>query len=230
MQLALRNRICAWLLDGLTQPASDPPVRALVSFAASADDTGHARALAPGEIVALDCPEALFTAAPRGVRLRADLLGDLDALRRRARRFEQALLVASRTCGPRPGAATEDVALAWTLSAAGALFNAELFFEVHEILEPTWHGAHGPLRTFLQGLIQVAVGLHHRASGNRGGAASLLAEGNAKLRPFVPEAWGVELSDLCAEVDRLAHGLRKLAGNESEPAPRMAARAFLPAA
>ncbi len=226
MQLALRNRIAAWLLDGLTAPPKGDPVRALLRFAAAADETGHARTLTAEEAAALDSPEALFAVTPRGVRLRVDLLADLDALRRRARRFEQALLVASRTCGPRPGAATEDAVLAWTLSAAGALFNAELFFEVHEILEPAWHGSQGPLRTFLQGLIQVAVGFHHRASGNRGGAASLLAEGNAKLRPFVPEAWGVELSNLCAEVDRAVAVVRGK-GSGPAPAPRLVSRSFL---
>ena len=41
---------------------------------------------------------------------------------------------------------------------AAALFDAGLYFEVHEVLEPHWMAADGPEREALQGLIQIAVG------------------------------------------------------------------------
>jgi len=41
-----------------------------------------------------------------------------------------------------------------------ALFNRERFFECHEVLEEAWLKASGEQRTFLQGLIQVAVAFY----------------------------------------------------------------------
>ena len=67
------------------------------------------------------------------------------------------------------------------LAAAARLFDAALFFEVHEVLEPHWLVARGETRDLLQGLIQIAVGWHHAATGNVTGARSLLAEGAARL-------------------------------------------------
>ncbi|MBI3329111.1 MAG: DUF309 domain-containing protein, partial [Nitrospinae bacterium] len=59
--------------------------------------------------------------------------------------------------------------------ALGTLvFNAELFFEYHELLEEHWREAEGDPKRFLQGLIQVAVGLHHWQHGNYNGAVILL--------------------------------------------------------
>jgi hypothetical protein len=67
------------------------------------------------------------------------------------------------------------------LAAAARLFDAGLFFEVHELLEPHWSTARSSTREALQGLIQIAVGWQHLANGNVAGARSLLAEGSARL-------------------------------------------------
>jgi hypothetical protein len=72
--------------------------------------------------------------------------------------------------------------LAQALAAAAALFDAALYFEVHEVLEPHWVVAVGEAREALQGLIQVAVGWQHLANGNLAGARSLLVEGSRRLR------------------------------------------------
>jgi hypothetical protein len=68
------------------------------------------------------------------------------------------------------------------LEGAAALFDASLFFETHEVLEPHWRQARGETREILQGLIQVAVGYQHWMNGNWEGARSLLAQGSARLR------------------------------------------------
>ena len=68
------------------------------------------------------------------------------------------------------------------LDAAAALFDAHLYFEVHELLEPSWRDAEGAEREALQGLIQVAVGYQHLANGNFAGARALLEEGSRRLR------------------------------------------------
>jgi len=67
------------------------------------------------------------------------------------------------------------------LEAAAALFDAHLYFEVHELLEPSWRDAEGGERDALQGLIQVAVGYQHLANGNLAGARALLDEGGRRL-------------------------------------------------
>jgi hypothetical protein len=68
-----------------------------------------------------------------------------------------------------------------TLDAAASLFDAGLYFEVHEALEAHWTAASGEAREALQGLIQVAVAWQHLANGNLAGARSLLLEGRARL-------------------------------------------------
>jgi hypothetical protein len=92
----------------------------------------------------------------------------------RARRASQALAA----CPPLPSASS----LAGALVASATLFDAGLYFEVHELLEGYWSRSTGAERQALQGLIQVAVGLQHLANGNIEGARSLLVEGSARLR------------------------------------------------
>jgi hypothetical protein len=53
------------------------------------------------------------------------------------------------------------------------LFNAQDYFEAHEVWEDLWSESHGEERRFYQGLIQAAVGLCHFGNGNLGGAAKL---------------------------------------------------------
>jgi len=69
---------------------------------------------------------------------------------------------------------------------AAALWDEELFFEVHEVLEAVWQHQTGPSRQALQGLIQVAVAFHHLAHGNPRGARTLLREGRARLAASPP--------------------------------------------
>ena len=72
--------------------------------------------------------------------------------------------------------------LADALAFAAALFDAGLYFEVHEVLEPHWvRAGDAAERDVLQGLIQVAVGYQHFADGNVAGARSLLEQGGGRL-------------------------------------------------
>lgn len=79
-------------------------------------------------------------------------------------------------------------------------FNAQDYFEAHEVWEDLWHEYREPDRTFLQGLIQVAAGLYHLDAGNPKGAASQLAKGAAKLQPYAPIHQGVDLAALLGDV------------------------------
>ena len=83
-----------------------------------------------------------------------------------------------------------------------AHFNAQQYFEAHEVWEELWLAAPEPQKTFLQGLIQVAAAFHHRSRGNARGLASLLAAGMAKLKGFSEDYRGIALGELRREVER----------------------------
>ncbi len=90
----------------------------------------------------------------------------------RARRASEALAVLPVGDAPDLDAA---------LDAAARLYDAGLYFEVHEWLEPHWMVARGEDREPLQGVIQAAVGWQHLANGNIAGARSLLHEAARRL-------------------------------------------------
>ena len=87
---------------------------------------------------------------------------------------------AAAALAPRPSARLRS--RAEVLEAAAVLFDARLYFEVHELLEPAWREAGPGERDALQGLIQIAVGYQHLANGNFAGARALLDEGRRRLR------------------------------------------------
>lgn len=86
--------------------------------------------------------------------------------------------------------------LARALLYGARLFRAGLFFEAHEVLEAVWQGLEDPERAFVQGLIQIAVGMHHLAHENPRGAVSLFGSGRAKLAAHAPSFAGVEVAAL----------------------------------
>ncbi|MGZ4834263.1 MAG: DUF309 domain-containing protein [Terriglobales bacterium] len=75
-----------------------------------------------------------------------------------------------------------------------SLFNAGHFFEAHEVWEDVWRAAPADEKKFLQGLIQVAVALHHHSRGNLRGARSLLARALRNLSDYPESYAGVDLA------------------------------------
>lgn len=65
-------------------------------------------------------------------------------------------------------------------------FNVEQdFFECHEVMEELWlEEGRSPL---YQGLLQVAVGLHHHGNDNVSGAIKLFRAGIEKLTPYLSQ-------------------------------------------
>lgn len=238
MKLELRNWLAEHCLQALVDPAAEPRLWALQAFARRADDEGSAVGLSDPACGALLGGESPFESIDGAVRLRAHFGQGLPALRWRCERFLEALSACRARCGEVPPAmmisstfadrrtarAPSEQEVTWVLCAASALFNADLFFEVHEILEPCWGRAEGALRSFLQGLIQVAGGLHHRDNGNRRGAIALLAEGNGKLRGFAPAAFGVEIAVFTQAIDALVDRLWIDAPSRDVDAPRLVLR------
>ncbi|HEX4046869.1 MAG TPA: DUF309 domain-containing protein [Elusimicrobiota bacterium] len=70
------------------------------------------------------------------------------------------------------------------LDRAGELAAAGRFFDAHEELEVPWRAAEGETKLLLQGLIQIAAGLHRLKlqPGKTDGARYLLDRGLEKLR------------------------------------------------
>ena len=80
-------------------------------------------------------------------------------------------------------------------------FNKCDFFEAHEVWEELWADYSGPSRKFYQGLIQVAVCLHHFGNGNIRGAKKLYFGCRGYLEPYLPQHEGLDLAKLLAELE-----------------------------
>lgn len=78
------------------------------------------------------------------------------------------------------------------------LFNRGEFYDAHEVWEDVWRAAPVTEKRFLQGLIQVAVALHHHSRGNLIGARSLLARGRKNLSASDGSFTGLDTSALDA--------------------------------
>lgn len=74
------------------------------------------------------------------------------------------------------------------------LFNAEEFFEAHDVLEELWAETLGDDKKFLQGLIQASVALFHFGNENLGGARKLYHASLEKLEPYGDWHMGLNLA------------------------------------
>jgi len=82
-----------------------------------------------------------------------------------------------------------------------AYFNECEFFEAHEAWEDLWTEYQGPSRKFYQGLIQVAVALHHFGNGNIRGARKLYHSSRNYLSNYGPHHEGIDIEALFATYD-----------------------------
>jgi predicted metal-dependent hydrolase len=80
-------------------------------------------------------------------------------------------------------------------------FNQCEFFEAHEVWEDLWQDDSGPSRKFYQGLIQVAVCLHHFGNGNIRGAIKLYHGSRGYLEPYLPEHEGIDLTRFLSQLE-----------------------------
>ncbi|RMF92139.1 MAG: DUF309 domain-containing protein [Planctomycetota bacterium] len=76
------------------------------------------------------------------------------------------------------------------------LFNRGDYFEAHEVWEDLWHDRSFPERRFVQGLIQLAVGLYWLRRGNLIGARRLFQRADDNVAPFRPFCLGVRIGPL----------------------------------
>jgi len=168
LPLSLRNRLAVLILDALHDGAAR---RGLEAVAAVCADP---RALDPAGPPPEGFPAELFDRGADGWRIREGFGPHAAAFGERAAR-------AARALADRPLSAADPPLRPVGLAEAATLFDAGLYFETHEVLEPFWMRAEGAEREALQGLIQVAVGFQHLANGNLEGARALLRDGATKL-------------------------------------------------
>lgn len=95
------------------------------------------------------------------------------------------------------------------------LFNAEEFFECHEVLEELWGATQGEPKKFIQGLIQAAVALFHFGNENFGGAKKLYLAACEKLTPYGDEYMHIALGRFLADFQQCFQEL--LENRESYP-------------
>ena len=86
-------------------------------------------------------------------------------------------------------------------------FNSGRFFDAHEVWEDLWREDQTELRSFYQGLIQAAVGLHHWSRGNRQGAKSQLQKALDRLAKYPETTAGIDVLRLREDLRR---GLERL--------------------
>jgi predicted metal-dependent hydrolase len=94
-------------------------------------------------------------------------------------------------------------------------FNECEFFEAHEAWEELWTDYQGPSRRFYQGLIQVAVCLHHFGNENARGAIKLYHSSGKYLQDYRPQYEGVNVDKLLDDLHRCCAEL--LASTEEFP-------------
>jgi hypothetical protein len=199
--LPLRNALAALALRALADDGARAAVRWLAAPAGAPDRAAAAVLVDVG------------LADPPGTRLLDMYTPHAPQVGRHAARTLAAL--GAFDAGPAPGDPVDRALL-----GAVALWRGGLFFEVHEVLEPHWARATGPVRDALQGLIQDAVAFHHLAHGNRRGARKLLGDGREKLRAAGAHLARVDADALLAATARWmdALGARDAPPDDAVPA------------
>ena len=91
------------------------------------------------------------------------------------------------------------------LSKARGLFNAERYWECHEVLEGLWRREHGEQKRVLQGIILVCAAYVHHQKGEEEVALGVLGRGE-KLLASPLQRYGVfDLQGVRTEVLRMLH-------------------------
>ena len=81
-------------------------------------------------------------------------------------------------------------------------FNDCEFFEAHDTWEELWTEYRGEARKFYQGMIQVAVALHHFGNGNTRGARKVYATSRGYLQEYPQVYLGLDLNEFLAQYEK----------------------------
>jgi len=86
-------------------------------------------------------------------------------------------------------------------------FNQGEWYECHKKLEELWIDAEGEMRHFYQGILQIAVALHHWRKSNFNGAVSLLGKGSDNLLQVRSVCQCIEVQTIIADAFNLKAAL-----------------------
>ncbi len=90
------------------------------------------------------------------------------------------------------------------LRHGATLFDSGRFWDAHEVWEEIWQEEERSIRSFYQGLIQLAAGYHHWTVTHRPrGVQTLLAMGATKLSWYRPAYLDVDVEALIADAARM---------------------------
>ena len=91
-----------------------------------------------------------------------------------------------------------------------SIFNNGEFYKCHDLLEDIWYEVRDDSRNFYQGLIHLAVGLHHlTVKKNVTGGIAQLDKAVKKLTPYRPQFEGVELEKIITKIKRIIAAIKK---------------------
>ncbi|MSP61860.1 MAG: DUF309 domain-containing protein [Myxococcales bacterium] len=102
------------------------------------------------------------------------------------------------------------------MDAGCAAFNRGEFYEAHEHWEDVWNEVDDPDRRWVQGMIQVATGLHKLQRFRSDVCATLLAKALGKLHDVPAVLDGFEVGALRAEAERVLAAIGR--GERPDPA------------
>ena len=94
-----------------------------------------------------------------------------------------------------------------SLSAGLACYRHQEFFDAHEHWEAAWNQLAGMEKSFVQGLIQVTVAMHHYRNSNRAGALSLLQRALVRFERCPDVFCSVYVGSLATSVRTWVHAL-----------------------
>ncbi|MDK9719387.1 MAG: DUF309 domain-containing protein [Trichlorobacter sp.] len=89
-------------------------------------------------------------------------------------------------------------------------FNAAQWYQCHETLELLWMVASGDLRHLYQGIIQLAIAMHHWRNGNFNGAISLLDGGVDYLSKLPQICLWIDVAELITQAESVKKQLEEL--------------------
>jgi predicted metal-dependent hydrolase len=91
------------------------------------------------------------------------------------------------------------------------LFNRGRYLAAQEVWETAWRDAPADARAFLEGLVQLAAGLHLRTRrGATKGAEHLLAQAMVAFEEYRPASLGIDVELLVADVTTYFDWLREV--------------------
>ncbi len=93
------------------------------------------------------------------------------------------------------------------MDAGAAAFERGEFYEAHESWEEVWDVLDDPERRWVQGMIQVATGLHKLGRFRSDVCRTLLGKALVKLADAPPSLDGIDLDRLRADAQRIADGI-----------------------